>query len=51
MTRLYEWAVATGAGAGLRVSPVGVTDKAPRAEARMLEALGEVADRVPACGG
>ena len=50
MTRMYEWAVATGAGAGLRVSPVGVTDKAPRAEARMLEALGEVPDGVPACG-
>lgn len=48
--RLYEWAVATGAGDRQRVSPVGVTDKAPRAEARMLEALGKVPDGVPACG-
>ena len=48
--RLYEWAVATGAGAEQRVSPVGVTDQALRAEARMLRALGDVPASVPACG-
>jgi DNA-binding XRE family transcriptional regulator len=48
--RLYEWAVASGTGAGQRVSPVGVTDEAGRARERMLEALGEVPAGVAACG-
>jgi hypothetical protein len=48
--RMYEWAVAAGIGERARVSPVGVTDKEPRARARMLEALQAVPDGVPACG-
>ena len=47
---MYEWAVAAGMGEDVRVSPVGVTDKAARARARMLEALHAVPGGVPVCG-
>ncbi len=47
---MYEWAVASGAGESLRVSPVGVTDEEARARGRMLEALRAVPGGVPACG-
>ncbi len=50
MRRLFEWGVATGQGGERTLSPVGITDEEPRARARMLEALGEVPDDVPASG-
>ena len=50
MRRLFEWGVATGQGAECRLSPVGITDEKPRARARMLEALGQVPDGIPARG-
>ena len=50
MRRLFDWGVATGQGGQRRLSPVGITDEEPRARARMLEALGEVPDGVPARG-
>jgi hypothetical protein len=48
--RLFEWGVATERAGERRLSPVGITDEEPRARARMLEALREVPDDVPARG-
>jgi len=48
--RLFEWGVATERGGQRTLSPVGITDAEPLARARMLEALGEVPDGVPARG-
>jgi hypothetical protein len=50
MIRLYEWCVATGPDHAARVSPVGLTDAEPRAQARMLEALAAVPPGIPARG-
>jgi hypothetical protein len=48
--RLFEWGVATERAGERTLSPVGITDEEPRARARMLEALREVPDDVPARG-
>ena len=48
--QLFEWCVATGPGNSPRVSPVGVSDAEPQARERMLEALEEVPQGVPARG-
>ena len=50
MKRLWEWGIATQSGGEPRVSPVGVTDKEPRARERMFEALHAVPAGVPVCG-
>jgi hypothetical protein len=47
---LFEWGIFCPHAAGPGLSPVGVTDSAPRARERMLDALGTVPDGVVACG-
>jgi len=48
--RLFEWTIASGAAGRAPLSPIGITDAQPRAEARMLEALHAVPDGAVARG-
>jgi DNA-binding XRE family transcriptional regulator len=44
--QMFEWAVSIGTDGQPALSPVGVTDAAPRAQSRMLEALSDAPDGV-----
>jgi DNA-binding XRE family transcriptional regulator len=48
--QLFEWAVSIDTAGRPARSPVGVTDAAPRAQSRMLEALSDAPDGVAAHG-
>jgi hypothetical protein len=50
LKRLYEWGVVADVAGRPRLLPAGVTNLAPQAQARMLQALDDVPGGVPATG-